>query len=168
MSGDKQMASEMAGEMSSNSGKALSSVAQIEALADQLSLCADDLHARVMKDIRDNKERPHSEAEQALARSLLEDEVMLRQRANGLYADAATYVVTSLSTSQAQLMQLTADAGEKIRKIGRLRDAANLVGGLLMLAGAAATGQAAPIVRAVERISKSIKRINASAPNKAA
>ena len=139
----------------------LATAAQVEALADQLSLCADDIHARVMKDIRARKDVPATDAEQALARAMLEDEVQLRQRANGLYADAAGYVVASLSTSQSELMQLTADAAEKIRKIGRLRDVAGLVGSLLMLA-------AAPIVAAVERLSKSLKNVKASAPNKAA
>lgn len=149
-------------------GPALSTAAQVEALADQLSVCADELHARIMQDIRARRDVPATDPEQALARAMLEEEVQLRQRANGLYAEAAAYVVASLSTSQAQLMQLTADAAEKIRKIGRIRDAAGLVGGLLMLAGAAASGQPAPIVAAVERLGTSIKKIKASAPNKAA
>ena len=147
---------------------ALSSVADIEALADQLSASADEIHARVMAEIRKYKGGAVNEAEQALARGMLDDEVLLRQRANGLYADAATYVVKSLSASQAQLMQLTADAAEKIRKIGRIADAAGLIGGLLMLAGAAATGQPAPIIVAIERLGKHIKKIQASSPNKAA
>lgn len=158
----------MTNDNSTAGASALANVAQIEALADQLSASADEIHARVMKEIRSYKDRTATEAEQAFARAMLEDELVLRQRANGLYADAASYVVQSLSVSQAQLMQLTAEAAEKIRKIGRLRDAAGLVGGLLMLAGAAATGQVAPIVVAVERIGKSIKKIDASAPNKAA
>ena len=149
-------------------GKGLSSVPQIEALADQLSAVADDIHARVLKDMVSYQDRTATAAEQALARGMLEDEMVLRQRANGLYADAATYVVDSLSTSQQQLMQLTAEAGEKIRKIGRLADAAGLVGGVLMLAGAAVTGQVAPIVVAIERLSKQVKKIQASSPNKAA
>jgi hypothetical protein len=152
----------------SKGASALASVAQIEALADQLSAIADDIHQRVMADIRSYKDRPATDAEQGVARAMLEDEILLRQRANGLYADAASYVVQSLSVSQAELMKLTADAAEKIRKIGRIRDAAGLVGGLLMLAGAAASGQVAPIVVAIERVGKSIKKISASAPNKAA
>lgn len=146
----------------------LSTVAQIEALADQLSAIADEIHVRVMKDIKDHKGAPISEAEQAIARGLLEDEVQLRQRANGLYADAATYVVKSLGQSQQQIVKLTADAAEKIRKISRLADITGLVGGLLMLAGAAATGQPAPIVVAIERVSKQVKRVAASTPTKAA
>ena len=146
----------------------LSTVAQIEALADQLSAIADEIHVRVMKDIKDHKGAPISDAEQAIARGLLEDEVQLRQRANGLYADAATYVVNSLGLSQQQIVRLTADAAEKIRKISRIADITGLVGGLLMLAGAAATGQPAPIVVAIERVSKQVKRVAASTPNKAA
>ena len=149
-------------------GPALSSVADIEALADALSRSADEIHKRVMAEIRKHQGGPVSEADQSLARALLEDEVLLRQRANALYADAATHVVKSLAASQAQVMQLTADAVEKIRKISRIADVASLVGGLLTLAGAAATGQAAPIIVAIERVSKQIKKIDASAPNKAA
>lgn len=146
----------------------LSTVVQIEALADQLSAIADEIHIRVMKDINSHHGPPLSDAEQAAARALLEDEILLRQRANGLYADAATLVVRSLGQSQAKIMQLTADAAEKIRKISRIADITGLVGGVLMLAGAAATGQAAPIVVAIERVSKQAKRVAASTPNKAA
>ncbi|WP_426211219.1 hypothetical protein [Massilia sp. TWP1-3-3] len=150
-----------------NEPNGLSTVAQIEALADQLSAIADDIHVRVMKDINGHKGAPFTEAEQAIARGLLEDEVVLRQRANGLYADAATYVVQSLGQSQQKINQLTADAAEKIRKISRIADITGLVGGLLVLAGAAATGQPAPIVAAIERVSKQVKRVAASTPHKA-
>jgi hypothetical protein len=136
----------------------LASVAQIEALADQLSVCADEIHTRVMKDIHGHNGGPISDAEQAIARAMLDDEMLLRQRANGLYADAAIYTVKSLGQSQQQIMQLTADAAEKIRKISKLASAMGIVGGLLMLAGAVATGQAAPIVVAIEKVGKQIKR----------
>lgn len=137
----------------------LASVAQIEALADQLSACADELHKRVMTDINGHNGGPVSDAEQTIARALLDDEQLLRQRANGLYADAATYTVKSLGHSQQELIKLTADAAEKIRKIAKVANAASLVGGLLALAGAVATGQAAPIVKAIERVSKQVKLV---------
>lgn len=135
----------------------LASVAQIEALADQLTACADELHTRIMKDIHGHNGGPVSDAAQAIARALLEDEQLLRQRANGLYADAATYTVQSLGQSQQQIVKLTTDAAEKIRKISKLANAASLVGGLLLLAGAVATGQAVTIVKAIEKVSKQIK-----------
>ena len=135
----------------------LSSVVQIEALADQLSACADAIHRRVMKDIHAHNGAPVSDIEQTIARGLLEDEILLRQRADGLYADAATLTVKSLGQSQQQIARLTLDAAEKIRTISKIASAVGIVGSLLMLAGAMATGQAAPIVVAIERVSKQIK-----------
>ncbi len=142
----------------------LASVPQIEALADQLSACADEIHARVMKDIKAHSGGPFSDAEQATARALLDDELLLRQRANSLYADAATYVVKTLGKPQAHVMQLTVDAAEKIRKIAMIGDVVGLVGGLLLLAGAAATGQAAPILAALRKIRDQLKAVKAAPP----
>lgn len=147
---------------------ALATAAQVEALADQLGAIADELHARVMKDIRNHADGNYSEADKALARAMLDDEQLLRQRANGLYVDAAVLVVQTLGPSQQVLMQLTADAAEKIRKIGRIADIAGLVGGLLGLAGAVATGQPAGIVLAIEKVGKQVKKVAPPAPNQTA
>jgi hypothetical protein len=139
----------------------LSSAAQVEALADQLSACADALHARVMVDIKAHKDLPCSDAEQAALRALLDNELLLRQRANSLYADAATYVVQTLGKPQRQVLALTAAAAGKLHKIALIGDVAGLVGGLLSLAGAAATGQAAPIVLALEKIRRQLRAVAA-------
>lgn len=147
-----------------NKPSGLATAVEVEALADQLTVAADELHTRVMKSIKSHGGDPISEAEQAVARLLLEDELVLRQRANGLLAHAAVYVVGSLGQSQQALMQLTADAAEKIRKIERLRDVTGLVGGLLMLAGAAAAGKVPAIVVAIERLGKHVKKVAASTP----
>ncbi len=146
----------------------LASVAEIEALADQLSLCADQIHARVMKDIKSHNGGPISDTEQATARALLDDEVLLRQRANSLYADAATYVVKTLGKPQQHVLELTAAAAEQIRKIALIGDVVGLVGGLLSLAGAAATGQAAPILVALEKIRTQVKAVQADLPKQPA
>ena len=53
-----------------------------------------------MRDIRAYDGGPVPDKVQATARALLEDELLLRQRANGLYADAATFIVKSLGKSQ--------------------------------------------------------------------
>lgn len=144
----------------------LANVAQIEALADQLSACADEIHARVMKDIKARNGGDFSEAEQATARALLDDEVLLRQRANSLYADAATYVVKTLGKPQQHVIELTVAAAEKIRRIGLIGDVVGLVGGLLSLAGAAATGQAAPILVALGKIRTQLKAVQVNLPKK--
>jgi hypothetical protein len=130
----------------------LANVSQVVELADQLSACADQIHARVMREIRSYKGEPIPERTQATARALLDDEVVLRQRANGLYADAATYIVRSLGQSQKHVLALTADAAQKIKTIVRIGDGVSLVARLLGLAAAAATGQAAPIVLALENL----------------
>jgi hypothetical protein len=137
----------------------LASTAQIVELADQLSACADRLHERIMRDIRAYGGGIVPAHVQATARALLEDELLLRQRANGLYADAATYVVKSLGKSQQGVVALTTAAAEKIRKIALIGDVTGLVAGLLHLAGAAATGQAASVLTALDKIHTHIKAI---------
>jgi hypothetical protein len=143
---------------------ALASTDKIVELADHLSACADQLHERVMKEIRGYEGKPVPEAVQASARALFEDEVLLRQRANSLYADAATFIVKGLGKPQAHLVKLTADAAVKIRKIGVIGEVTGLVGGLLALAGAAATGQPLPVLAAIEKIEKHGKALNALKP----
>ncbi|WP_229422973.1 hypothetical protein [Telluria aromaticivorans] len=145
-------------------GSGLATPDQIVELADQLSACADQIHERVMREIRAYAGGPVPDKVQATARALLEDEVLLRQRANGLYADAATFIVRALGKPQAQLVKLTTDAAEKIRRIGVIGEVTSLVGGLLALAGAAATGQAVPVLVALEKIHKQVKAIEALAP----
>src|SRR4051812_30679201 len=108
--------------------RGLGSAAEIEALADQMSVIADEIHKRVMKEIKSHNGGPVSDSEQAAARALLDDEILLRQRAEGLYADAATYVVQSLAVSQKQLIALTTAAAEKIRTIDRIAAVTGLAG----------------------------------------
>jgi hypothetical protein len=133
--------------------EALSTAKQVEELADKLSACADSIHERVMRDIRRSQQEHHGEvpeAEQSVARALLDAEVELRQRADRLYADAAVCIVGSLGKSQAHLVALTADAAKKIQTITRIGDGITLVARLLGLAAAAATGQVLPILAAVD------------------
>jgi len=132
--------------------QALSTAKQVEELADQLSACADSIHARVMSDIRRHGGGEVPAAEQAAARALFDAETELRQHANRLYAEAAACIVSSLGQSQKNLIQLTADAAAKIRQITRISDGITLVARLLGLAAAAATGHAVPILLAVDAL----------------
>lgn len=145
-------------------GAALSSVDKIVELADQLSACADQLHGRVLQEIRGYGGKPVPDKVQERMRALFDHEVLLRQRANGLHADAAALVVKGLGKQQAHLVKLTADAAEKIRKIGAIGEAAGLVGGLLALAGAAATGQPVAILAAIDKVEKHGKTLDALKP----
>ena len=146
----------------------LSTVEEVEALADQLSLVADELHQRIMKEIQQDRSKPPSATRQAALRALFDHELVLRQRANGLYADAASLIVTSLGKPQRHLAELTAAAAEKIRKIAVIKDLAGLVAGVLALAGAAATGQPAPIILALEKIKHQVEALDAHKVKKSA
>lgn len=147
----------------------LASVSQVVELADQLSAAADQIHDRVMREIRAYQGGPVPEAKQNAARALLDDELVLRQRANGLYADAATYVVRSLGKSQQHVIALTTDAAQKIKTIGEIGNAISLVARLLGIAAAAATGQAAPIMLSLEALKHQLDWMAAtSAPPKPA
>jgi hypothetical protein len=133
--------------------EALATAKQVEELADKLSACADSIHERVMRDIRRSQDQHHGEvpeAEQSVARALLDAEVELRQRADRLYLDAATCIVSSLGRSQQHLVGLAADAAKKIQTITRIGDGITLVARLLGFAAAAATGQVLPILAAAD------------------
>lgn len=148
--------------MNSVTPTVLSTVAQVEALADQLSACADTLHTRILKDLKDSGGARASDKAQAKARALLDDELLLRQRANALYVDAASLAVGALGKEVQHVAALTAVAAEQIRKIAVIANVTGLVGGLLQLAAAAASGQPAPIVLALEKVRKQVKALSAT------
>jgi hypothetical protein len=128
----------------------LSSPAQVEQLADQLGACADALHTRITAEIHAYQGGPVPATAQDAARKLLDDEQVLRERANALYADAAALIVHALGKPQQHLMALTADAAQKLVKLTKLTDAMGLVGRLLEFSGAALTGNPILIMRSLE------------------
>lgn len=131
-------------------GGGLSTPQQVAELGDQLTAAADALHERIMREIQSYQGRPVPVPAQQAARKLLDDEQVLRQRANAMYLEAATLIVHSLGQSQAHIVKLTADAAEKIKHLVRLVDTAGMVGRLLELSGAALTGNPVLIMRALE------------------
>lgn len=137
----------------------------IEALADSLSASADALHARLLRAIR---QRPDTmvagqPAEpvvtQAAAQALFENEVILRQRANGLYLEAATLAAGGLAGMQQQLLDVTARAQEKIRQIDRIKDLIALTGELLSLAAAVATGAPERVIAPYEKLKQRVESL---------
>jgi hypothetical protein len=131
-------------------GGGLSSAAQVAQLADQIGACADALHERIMREIHAYQCGPVPRKAQDTARQLLDDEQVLRQRADGLYADAATLIVHSLGAQQQHIMALTTDAAVKLKKLVKLTDAMGIVGRLLEIAGAALTANPVFIMRSLE------------------
>lgn len=143
-----------------NQSGALSAVSEVEALADGLAACADALHLRLVKQIKEHK-GAFSDAEQAMYRALNDDEQLLRQRADSLYADAARSVVAGLREPQAHIIALTADAAEKIRKIGMVGEVIGLVGGLLSLAGNAMSGNVVGVIDAIGQVRTHVAGVEA-------
>ncbi|MDY0978446.1 hypothetical protein SOM61_26115 [Massilia sp. CFBP9012] len=149
---------------SAGGGGGLSSMQQVVELADGLSTIADRLHERILREIRSYDGRGVPVPVQDAMRRLLDDEMVLRQRANTLYADAAAFVIQGLGQPQSRLVALTAAAAEKIRRIGVIGEVTGLVGGLLSLAGAVAIGQPTPIVLAIEKIQLHSTTLDALTP----
>jgi len=92
---------------------ALANQKQVEDIADKLSECADSIHVRLMKAIK------NKEIDQYTAQLIFQDEAMLRQRANSLYIDAVNCIVDGLSQSQKSIMELIDAAKDKIKTIKR-------------------------------------------------
>lgn len=142
----------------------LSSMRHVVELADGLSTIADRLHERILREIRSYDGRGVPAPAQDAMRRLLDDEMVLRQRANTLYADAAAFVIQGLDQPQSRVNALTAAAAEKIRRIGVIGEVTGLVGGLLSLAGAVAAGQPTPIALALEKIQLHSTTLDALTP----
>lgn len=130
----------------------LSSMQHVIELADSVVHIADQLHERILQEIFSANGRAMPLDQQAAMRTLMDDELLLRQRAQALYADAATFVIQGLAQPQRHLMALTAAAAEKIRHIGVISEASGLVGGMLWLLGGVATGQLSQVEAALEKI----------------
>jgi hypothetical protein len=131
---------------------ALSTMQYVIDLADSVVCIADDLHERILQEIAGYNGRTMPDPQKALMRALTDDERLLRQYAHALYADAATFVIHDLKEPQHRLMVLTAEAAEKIRRIGVIGEVTGLVGGILLLVGSIARGQFSQVGAALEKI----------------
>lgn len=134
--------------------KALANAAQVEQLADSLSITADALHARVMRAI---KKRPAGDApepaiSQTEAQTLFEQEVALRQQANSLYMDAAGYAVAPLASSQRSVIELVYTARQEIGKIDTVKDLIDIGANLLSLATAVIAGKPDAMLNALKKL----------------
>lgn len=136
--------------------------ARLEALADQLSACADALHRRLMRALR----QPAPDGalpgiSQAVAQALFENEVRLRQRANRLYLDAAVLAGGQLAQQQQQqqLAELAARAAALIARIDRVKDLLDLGGELIGAGAAIASGKPERILPALEKLKHHIEAL---------
>jgi len=133
---------------------ALSNQKQVADFADKISECADSIHVRLMKAIK------NKEIDQYTAQLIFQDEVTLRQRANSLYIDAVNCIVDGLSQSQKSIMELIDAAKDKIRTIKKIAGFMDFIADLLVLAAAAYAAKPAPILAALEEVSKDVEDLN--------
>jgi hypothetical protein len=129
---------------------ALANKEQVEALADNITKCADSIHDRLMRAI-ENKEIDHSAAQ-----SLFQDESTLRQQANSLYINAAKRVVEGLAEPQENIMALIDSAKETIKTIEDMARIIDLIANLLVLATAVYNAKPASILAALKEVKGSI------------
>jgi hypothetical protein len=125
---------------------ALANQEQVEALADNITKCADSIHDRLKKAIK------NKEIDQYTAQSIFQDEATMRQRADSLYIDAANCVVEDLAESQKSVMTLIDTAKETIRTIENIARFIDLIADLLVLAAAAYAAKPAPILAALKEV----------------
>lgn len=133
---------------------ALANQKQVEALADNLTGCANSIHDRLMKAIK------NKEIDRDSAQLIFQDETSLRQRANGLYIDAANCVVEGLTESQKIIINLIDTANEKIKTIKRMASFVDLVADLLALAAAAYTAKPALILAAIKEVKEDVDALS--------
>lgn len=130
----------------------------IEALADSLSAAAHALHTRLTQALR---QKPPAITQQA-AQALFDNEVALRQCANALSLNAAVLAVSGLGGAQQQLMDVTARAQEKIRRIEHTKHLIQLTGELLSLAAAVVTGKPEGLAEPFENIKHHLEAMDAA------
>jgi hypothetical protein len=129
---------------------ALANQKQVEALADNLTQCADSIHERLKKAIK------NKEIDQYTAQSIFQDEAILRQRANSLYIDAANCVVADLADSQKDVMTLIDTAKETVKTIEGIARFIDLIADLLVLAAAAYAAKPGPILAAFKEVKNDV------------
>lgn len=129
---------------------ALACQEEIVAFADALSGIADSLHERVIQAAQQKS------IDQATAQSLSQQESILRQKVEALYAVAAERIVAGLTEEQSDLLAVVRTARQQIQSIQDLRDALELVGHVIVLGASIYAGQPGPILAALKDIKEDL------------
>ena len=135
---------------------ALATSTQVEAVAAELTGCADVIHERLMKAIK------RKEIERADAQLIFQDEIILRQKANGLYIDAANCVVSELVESQKSMMDTIGTAKQRLKNIKNIAMFIDLTADLIVLAAAISAAKPPAILAALKEIKKDSDDISQS------
>jgi hypothetical protein len=136
---------------------ALANATQIVDFADALTRSADSIHDRLLTAIRNN------EVDHPTAQTIFQDESILRQRANGLYIDAASCVVAGLDEAQKSVIELVDTANARMRKIKEMAQLIDLVADLLLLATATHAAKPRPIIAALKEVRRDVEALTRKA-----
>jgi hypothetical protein len=136
---------------------ALANATQIVDFADALTRSADSIHDRLLTAIRNN------EVDHPTAQMIFQDESILRQRANGLYIDAASCVVAGLDEAQKSVIDLVDTANARMRKIKEMAQLIDLVADLLLLATATYAAKPRPIIAALKEVRRDVEALTGKA-----
>ncbi|GGB99184.1 hypothetical protein GCM10011352_26700 [Marinobacterium zhoushanense] len=133
---------------------ALANEMEVEAFAQCLTECADAIHERIKAAIKNR------EIERDQAQSMFQEESLLRQRANGLYIDAANSVVAGLTEPQDALLAAIDNANDRIQQIKEIAGFIDLVTDLAVLAAAVSAAKPAPILAALKEVKEDVDAVN--------
>ena len=136
---------------------ALANATQIVDFADALTRSADSIHDRLLTAIRND------EVDHPTAQMIFQDESILRQRANGLYIDAASCVVAGLDEAQKSVIDLVDTANARMRKIKEMAQLIDLVADLLLLATATYAAKPRPIIAALKEVRRDVEALTGKA-----
>lgn len=125
---------------------ALSTAAEIEALADKLTESADAMHEKVLSAA---KSRTISQEE---AQEAFDQLSSLRMDADSLYTDAINKVLEGMESTQDELMGVIEEAKGKIEKIDRISDGLVVIAKLLTLAAQVQSGEAKGALSTVKEL----------------
>lgn len=136
---------------------ALANRAQIEAIAAELTKCADVVHERIMHEVKRKKIGLHE------AQLIFQDEVILRQKANGLYIDAANCVVEGLAETQKSLLATIDTAKQKLKSIKDITAFIDLTADLIVLAAAINAAKPSAILAALKEVKEDVENMKKTA-----
>lgn len=136
---------------------ALANRAQIEAIAAELTKCADVVHERIMHEVKRKKIGLHE------AQLIFQDEVILRQKANGLYIDAANCVVEGLAETQKSLLTTIDTAKQHLKNIKDITALIDLTADLIVLAAAINAAKPSAILAALKEVKEDVENMKKTA-----
>lgn len=129
---------------------ALSEREQVEELAKLITAFANAIHAYLLEEIKAGRMNRDE------ARTHFDNETFLREIANSLYIDAASYIISDLEMAQEELLSVINKAKGKIKKIQKISAFVELVADMLVFVSAVRSATPKEILNAIKKIRKDV------------